>query len=1217
VERDELSKRTPSLHSSRRKPAIFAVHGGEGLIALIINCSSPCLYFFNIDSSEDAAHHPKICLPLDSAAGAVQEFVCDAAWVCQGWWLVLLLSTGRLCVFDRRGVLLTWAIETVPGAIASGSGTKIISSIQMPSETLALREAEWTVTAHPFQPCVSVCTGFFILVVLLPLPHQFVSSILTAIEQPQPSPEWVVEYAKASQLSSQPGSALDTILILSHVWCLVLSNPVALEGSKSTSVCSALSNGLVSAIATGKKPSRQVFLDCLRAFLIAGSQATYLCPISAVNRSHQLDLACIHVIVSGLVSANSPMDAAALLCACRKRCDVSQHLMLRSQYLSCIASILNIWKEISAKELQDTVISEIAALNEILAADNISIASIGSHLPDRKVEAIIARALGPTATVLESAVCFCQAGQSVAALAALINGGYLAAVVSATLRMQGVLTGSSCTVILSAAVNGKCWNVPLADMAPNRGVFECEEDATLDQCVAFILKSSPQTAVHSVVRFAAAVGALAVCDNSNPELHCLQPSQCIDTQSEFTTCPVLLRVNLSSDPSILLGNDFEQEECQPVSVRAVAKAFKDVLTESCDHVYRECAPPSGVELAWVLCLLAGCGAEAALVAAASVEIPNAFASLSSLCDKASAAATVTRSSPFATRVSNFQSSVCDWITDNINSLSSFLLSPANIELLQFSSGLPAANLPSHISMTENIVRICSEAVGTELLNLCRHIAGDQNVVLNSNIKDACIFLAARSREVPEVPIPINSQLMFLWAVVDRRRPTLKSLSGSISLQLCAAALTKAQLLLEFSLAANSESSFLNLSATFCVGSIETALRSGISSAISREHIVANVTLLCLAVRKGAIPEQRHKLRAIAQSILSMSAHANSMINSLFESEQSDAHSAEFEAAERELMLWYESVADTRSSIDDHGLIAELKTSAESVLGSLSEEIWICHSALIVSSWLGWNVSKTIEPVVFVPQLLASVTSSRTKPSADAVFSDPSSPQSLLPSVNHASESARDISPSAMRSLSPKKQQQPQAASQRALSTSATGDISVGHKVLSPREPPPRILLNTPIQLPFDLPEEPLPPISIARDQLSCPSRTLDAHESAVNAIVVSVEGSWLFTAGDDCSIKKWQLDSYFCVKSVLLDQAVLCLAISSDGTFLYACDVLLLLTYFLDNYIFSGGNEIVVWSRDLRRVHTLLKGSARPIMSLAITNDLTLHATTWYYSLVS
>lgn len=43
----------------------------------------------------------------------------------------------------------------------------------------------------------------------------------------------------------------------------------------------------------------------------------------------------------------------------------------------------------------------------------------------------------------------------------------------------------------------------------------------------------------------------------------------------------------------------------------------------------------------------------------------------------------------------------------------------------------------------------------------------------------------------------------------------------------------------------------------------------------------------------------------------------------------------------------------------------------------------------------------------------------------------------------------------------------------------------------------------------------------------------------------------------------------------------------------------------------------MVWSNDLRRVHTLLKGSPCPIMSLALTKDLTLHATTWYYSPVS
>ena len=71
---------------------------------------------------------------------------------------------------------------------------------------------------------------------------------------------------------------------------------------------------------------------------------------------------------------------------------------------------------------------------------------------------------------------------------------------------------------------------------------------------------------------------------------------------------------------------------------------------------------------------------------------------------------------------------------------------------------------------------------------------------------------------------------------------------------------------------------------------------------------------------------------------------------------------------------------------------------------------------------------------------------------------------------------------------------------------------------------------------------------ISSDQLLCPARKLDAHESAINAISASSDGTLLISAGDDRSIKMWKIDSFVCVKSVLLDHAVSCLTVSLDGT---------------------------------------------------------------------
>jgi hypothetical protein len=56
-----------------------------------------------------------------------------------------------------------------------------------------------------------------------------------------------------------------------------------------------------------------------------------------------------------------------------------------------------------------------------------------------------------------------------------------------------------------------------------------------------------------------------------------------------------------------------------------------------------------------------------------------------------------------------------------------------------------------------------------------------------------------------------------------------------------------------------------------------------------------------------------------------------------------------------------------------------------------------------------------------------------------------------------------------------------------------------------------------------------------------------------------------------------------------------------------------LLSFFLTGkFVFSGGNEIVVWTHDLRRVHTIAKGYPHPILSMAVTIDFVLHTSTWY-----
>lgn len=103
--------------------------------------------------------------------------------------------------------------------------------------------------------------------------------------------------------------------------------------------------------------------------------------------------------------------------------------------------------------------------------------------------------------------------------------------------------------------------------------------------------------------------------------------------------------------------------------------------------------------------------------------------------------------------------------------------------------------------------------------------------------------------------------------------------------------------------------------------------------------------------------------------------------------------------------------------------------------------------------------------------------------------------------------------------------------------------SDGTKILSPK--PTTVITN--IQ-PSEIPVEDHDAAFISSDQLLCPARKLDAHESAINAIIASSDGTLLISAGDDRSIKMWKIDSFVCVKSVLLDHAVSCLTVSLDGT---------------------------------------------------------------------
>jgi hypothetical protein len=745
---------------------------------------------------------------------------------------------------------------------------------------------------------------------------------------------------------------------------------------------------------------------------------------------------------------------------------------------------------------------------------------------------------------------------------------------------------------------------------------EPQETASVEDCMAFILQTAPQAAVHSVIRMAAAVGALALCSNSNIELQCLQASQCmcIDTHTEFTSCPVSLSISLSCDPSITLGSRFEPEHCQPISLHACSSAFKDVLTESSDRL----SPPSGAELAWVLCLLAGCGAEAALLSVAAVEQFHPFSSLSCFCDQVSNAASAAQSLSFLDRVSNFKASVIDWIDGNFKSLSALFLSPANCELLSFVSGVPDSKPSSRISLIEHMDDICAETASIEVLNLCRHIAGDNDVALNSNIKYACRFISQRSTNIHH---PIQFQVPFLWAVVDSWSSTLKSLSAVVpsqlsSAQLNAAAATRAQLLLQFSIACpNLDPSVLNVGASFCVSSIEAALRSSSGSGFSSQHLISNACLLCLAVRKGAIPEQRHKLRSIAQSTKSVSAHASSIINSLFEPETSALHDDELQALEAELSLWYDRVKEARSSQKDQGIIADLKESAGSVLRSLSEELWVCHCALMASCFFDMNDSSSITPVPLVPLLDLSIshTAPKVSPSQEFDGSDLVLSQDMASSTDLTSDSVLDFSQGS-KSLSPAARQFSEEAAQPA--SSLTSKIGCLDSDTSPLCQAPSHIdrFSRSIKLPSHPPVDPCAPIIVSRDQLSCPARKLDAHESAVNAIVISADRTFLFTAGDDCTIKKWQLDICYCIKSVLADHAVLCLVASSDGNVLNVrCPVLGMKNLYISGqHIFSGGSDIVVWSADLRRVHTLLKGCQHPIMSIALSTDLVVHATNWY-----
>jgi WD40 repeat protein len=228
-------------------------------------------------------------------------------------------------------------------------------------------------------------------------------------------------------------------------------------------------------------------------------------------------------------------------------------------------------------------------------------------------------------------------------------------------------------------------------------------------------------------------------------------------------------------------------------------------------------------------------------------------------------------------------------------------------------------------------------------------------------------------------------------------------------------------------------------------------------------------------------------------------------------------------------------------------VIELKSSADTVLSSLSEELWVCHCALMASCCLVMYDKNTVVSSALVPRLHSSISSAaKSLPEDEPKYSNPSFCV-ITDAVDHASLSAFGVPPSTMRSVSPVDLPSSRAATLRSAPSGPMADSAAKQKQLSPREQLFRFPSNIPTRLPSNLPVEPLSVGSVSNGNEFRPTRNINAHESEVNAIAISVDRASLFSAGNDRSIKKWQLDRCFCIKSVLLDHEVTCLAISSDG----------------------------------------------------------------------
>jgi WD40 repeat protein len=168
------------------------------------------------------------------------------------------------------------------------------------------------------------------------------------------------------------------------------------------------------------------------------------------------------------------------------------------------------------------------------------------------------------------------------------------------------------------------------------------------------------------------------------------------------------------------------------------------------------------------------------------------------------------------------------------------------------------------------------------------------------------------------------------------------------------------------------------------------------------------------------------------------------------------------------------------------------------------------------------------------------------PEDEAKYSNPSFCV-IADAIDRASLSAVAVPLSTMRSFSPADLPASRATTLRSAPSGPTANSAAKQNNLSPREQLLRLPSNISTRLPSNLPVEPLFVGSVSSGSEFRPTRTINAHESEVNAIAIRVDRASLFSAGNDRSIKKWQLDRCFCIKSVLLDHEVTCLAISSDG----------------------------------------------------------------------